>query len=446
MPKLTFMGAGSTVFAKNLVGDCMLTPEIVDLEVCLYDIDSVRLEESRKMLSSILAWTKRKDIKVWATLDRREALRGANYVVNAIQVGGYDPCTITDFEIPKKYGLRQTIADTLGIGGIFRTMRTILVLEDFARDMEQLCPDALFINYTNPMAMLTGYMQRFTPIKTVGLCHSVQVCVPRLLWQMGMEEYTDTCKWEIAGINHQAWLLSITDKDGNDLYPEIKRRSRKILDTTRDIMYKPGSEAYDLVRHEVMHRFGAYITESSEHSSEYMPWFIKSRYPELIDKYKIPLDEYPRRCVNQIEEWKSLRDSLTTKEELEHEKTREFASYIIKAMETDTPFRIHGNVLNNGLITNLPRNACVEVPCMVDRNGINPCYVGDLPEQLAAINRTNINVQLLTIEACRTKKKEYVYMAAMMDPHTAAELSPDDITSMCDDLFEAHKDWLPEYR
>lgn len=446
MPKLAFMGAGSTVFAKNLVGDILLTPEIKNIEVALYDIDAVRLEESRKMLSSILAWTKRTDARIWATLDRKKALAGANYVVNAIQVGGYDPCTITDFEVPKKYGLRQTIADTLGIGGIFRTMRTIPVLEGFARDMEEVCPDALFINYTNPMAMLTGYMQRFTPIKTVGLCHSVQICVPRLLWQLGMEEYKDTCRWKIAGINHQAWLLEIADKDGNDLYPEIKRRSKAILESTRDIMYKPGSEAYDLVRHDMMQRFGYYITESSEHTSEYLPWYIKSRCPELIDRYKIPLDEYPRRCVKQIADWEGLRRELTTKEELEHEKTREFASYIIKAMETDEPYRIHGNVLNTGLITNLPKSACVEVPCMVDRNGINPCFVGDLPEQLAAINRTNINVQLLTIKACRTKKKEDVYMAAMMDPHTAAELSPDDIKSLCDDLFEAHAGWLPEYR
>lgn len=443
MPKLTFMGAGSTVFAKNLVGDCILTPEITDLEVSLFDIDPVRLEDSRKMLQSILAFSGRKDIKINATLNRKEALKGAKYVVNAIQVGGYKPCTVTDFEIPKKYGLRQTIADTLGIGGIFRAMRTIPVLEDFARDMEEVCPDALFINYTNPMAMISGYMERYTNINTIGLCHSVQTCAERLLHMVGMTEYEKNCKWEIAGINHQAWLLKITDMQGNDLYPEIKRRSREIMDTTGELIRKG---LYDLIRHDVMHRFGYYITESSEHSSEYMPWYIKSRYPELIEKYHIPLDEYPRRCVDQIKEWEGLRDKLTTVDKLEHEKTSEFASYIIKAMETDAPFRVHGNVINKGLITNLPSNACVEVPCLVDANGIHPCYVGDLPEQCAAINRTNINVQLLTIEACKTKKKEYVYMAAMMDPHTASELSADDIKSMCDDLFEAHKDWLPEYR
>ena len=438
MPKITFMGAGSTVFAKNVLGDCIMTPEIENLNIWLYDIDPVRLDDSHKMLEHIIANTDRHDVTVHATLDRIEALTGANYVVNAIQVGGYEPCTVTDFEIPKKYGLRQTIADTLGIGGIFRTLRTIPVLEGFARDMEKVCPDALFINYTNPMAMLSGFMQRYTDIHTVGLCHSVQSCVPELLKTFKMEEYTDKCRWEIAGINHQAWLLSITDLAGNDLYPEIKRRN---LDEEAGYEKK-----WDLVRLDMMKRFGYYITESSEHTSEYTPWYIKAKYPELIERYNIPLDEYPRRCVNQIERWGKMRDELVTNDKLAHERTKEFASYIIGAMETDKPYRIHGNVLNTGLITNLPRNACVEVPCLVDRNGINPCFVGDLPEQCAAINRTNINVQLMTIQAAVTKKKEYIYMAAMLDPHTAAELSQDDICSMCDDLIAAHKGWLPEYK
>ena len=444
MVKITFMGAGSTVFAKNVLGDCIMTPAIEDISIYLYDIDPERLNDSKMMLENINANSGRKDVTITATLDRIEALTGANFVVNAIQVGGYEPCTVTDFEIPKKYNLRQTIADTLGIGGIFRAMRTVPVMESFANDMAKVCPDALFINYTNPMCMLSGYMQRFTDIKTIGLCHSVQGCAGGLLRGLGMEEYVDTCKWEIAGINHQAWLLKITDKDGNDLYPEIKRRSRAMMDGKMEHVSEHFK--YDLVRNEMMHKFGYYITESSEHTSEYTPWFIKSTHPELIDRYNIPLDEYPRRCINQIEGWKKQREEVVLNHKIEHKKSHEFAAYIIEAMQSDKPFRVHGNVLNTGLITNLPRNACVEVPCMIDRNGVNPCFVGDLPEQCAAINRTNINVQLLAIEGMHTRKKEYIYMAAMMDPHTSSELTMDETIAMCDDLFEAHKDWLPEYK
>ncbi|MBQ3049870.1 MAG: alpha-glucosidase/alpha-galactosidase [Oscillospiraceae bacterium] len=444
MVKVTFMGAGSTVFAKNVLGDCIMTPAIEDLHIYLYDIDPERLNDSKMMLENINANSGRKDVTITATLDRIEALTGANFVVNAIQVGGYEPCTVTDFEIPKKYNLRQTIADTLGIGGIFRAMRTVPVMESFANDMAKVCPDALFINYTNPMCMLSGYMQRYTDIKTIGLCHSVQGCAGGLLRGLGMEEYVDTCKWEIAGINHQAWLLKITDKDGNDLYPEIKRRSRAMMDG--EMEHVSEHFKYDLVRNEMMHKFGYYITESSEHTSEYTPWFIKSTHPELIDRYNIPLDEYPRRCINQIEGWKKQREEVVLNHKIEHKKSHEFAAYIIEAMQSDKPFRVHGNVLNTGLITNLPSNACVEVPCMIDRNGVNPCFVGDLPEQCAAINRTNINVQLLAIEGMHTRKKEYIYMAAMMDPHTSYELTMDETIAMCDDLFEAHKDWLPEYK
>lgn len=434
--RIAFIGAGSTIFAKNVIGDCILTPELGSFEVALHDIDPIRLDESKNMLGNVNRNAKGK-AKISATIDRREALKGADFVVNAIQVGGYDPCTIIDFEIPQKYGLRQTIADTLGIGGIFRALRTIPVITDIAKDIEELCPKALFINYTNPMAILSGYMQRFTNVKTVGLCHSVQDCVPSLLETLDMNEYIGACKWSIAGINHQAWLIAITDTTGNDLYPEIKRRSASGK-------YEKG-KAWDLVRHELMHRFGYYVTESSEHSSEYVPWFIKEKYPELIERFKIPLDEYPRRCIKQINNWNKTRDSLVNNVNLTHENSLEFAEPIIKAMITDQPYRIHGNVLNTGLITNLPSNACVEVPCLVDSNGINPCYVGELPEQCAAINRTNINTQLLTIEAALTRKKEYIYMAAMLDPHTASELSIDEIKSMCDDLIEAHGKWLPDF-
>ena len=434
MPKITFMGAGSTVFAKNVLGDAMVTPSLEESVIALYDIDPQRLEESYLMLSSINnnLGNKARIEKYCGVENRKDALRGANYVVNAIQVGLYEPCTVIDFEVPKKYGLRQTIADTLGIGGIFRALRTIPVMMDFAHDMEEVCPDAWFLNYTNPMAMLTGAMQRYTGIKTVGLCHSVQVCAKSLLESVGMEVYPDV-QTKIAGINHMAWLLEIT-KEGKDLYPEIKARAAAL-----------NEKHNNMVRLEMMKRFGYYVTESSEHNAEYLPFFIKDKYPELIDRFNIPLDEYPRRCIKQIADWEKRRDELTKDPHLTHSRTHEYASYIMEAMETNKPYKIGGNVLNNGLITNLPRNACVEVPCLVDASGITPCYIGDLPEQCAALNRTNINVQLLTIEAAMTRQKEKIYQAAMMDPHLQSELSIDDIVSLCDDLIVAHEGWLPEY-
>jgi alpha-galactosidase len=296
-------------------------------------------------------------------------------------------------------------------------------MKHFADVMEQVCPDAWFLNYTNPMAMLTGYMQRHTKVKTVGLCHSVQACVPHLLNSLGMH-YDDSIQWKIAGINHMAWLLEVT-KNGKDLYPEIKRLS-----------LEKGAPDGDRVRHEIMHTFGYYVTESSEHNAEYMPYFIKSRYPSLIEKYNIPLDEYPRRCINQIKDWNTMRDSMVNNPDLTHNRTGEYASYIMEAMVTNKPYKIGGNVLNTGLITNLPSEACVEVPCLVDKSGITPTYVGKLPEQLAALNRTNINVQLLTIEAAATQDKEKIYHAALLDPHTSAELSIQDIKALCDDLIE----------
>ena len=434
MPKITFMGAGSTVFARNVLGDSMLTPALEDSVISLYDIDPQRLKESEMMLTAINNNLGGKaEIEAWCGVEnRRAALRGANYVVNAIQVGFYKPCTVTDFEIPKKYGLRQTIGDTLGIGGIFRALRTIPVMFDFARDMEEVCPDAWFLNYTNPMAMLTGAMQRFTGVKTVGLCHSVQHCVPKLMERVGME-YDSRVQWKIAGINHQAWLLEVT-KDGEDLYPVIKRRCAAIT-VKHD----------DMVRLEIMKRFGYYVTESSEHSSEYMPYFIKDKYPELIDRFNIPLDEYPRRCENQIARWEKQRDELTRNPNLTHTRSNEYASRIMEAMEINEPYKFGGNVLNTGLITNLPQDACVEVACFADASGVTPAFVGALPEQCAAMNRTNINVQLLTILAAVTLKKDYIYQAAMMDPHCQSELSIDDIVAMCDDLIEAHRGWLPEY-
>ena len=430
--KITFLGAGSTIFAKNVLGDVLLTPALCEeLEIALYDIDGARLQDSLLVVERLNEKYNagKARIAIYLGADaRKAALKGADFVVNAIQVGGYEPCTVMDFEIPKKYGLRQTIGDTLGIGGIFRGLRTIRVMKDFARDMEQVCPNAWLLNYTNPMAILTGYMQRYTGVKTVGLCHSVQVCTKELFKRLEMEDVKIGHEL-IAGINHMAWLLEITDAKGNDLYPEIKRRAKA----------KSAARKHsDMVRFDYIDKLGYYCTESSEHNAEYNPFYIKSKYPELIEKFNIPLDEYPRRCVKQIADWGKQREALLGGGEIEHTRSREYASRIMEAMLTDVPYRIGGNVINKGLIENLVDDACVEVPCMVDANGVNPTRVGRLPAQLAAMNMTNINPQLLTIEAAATGKREHIYHAAMLDPHTAAELSIDDIVKMCDELYEAH--------
>jgi alpha-galactosidase len=430
MAKIAFLGAGSTVFAKNVLGDCLLTPALRDSECALFDVDAARLNDSQRMLETINKTVNGGRARVTAYADRQAALAGAGFVVNAVQVGGYRPGTVLDFEVPKKYGLRQTIGDTLGIGGIFRALRTLPVLFDFARDIEELCPDAWFLNYSNPMAMLTGALLRHTGVKAVGLCHSVQACVPNLFRDLGLDPAG--VRFKIAGINHMAWLLEVA-RGGVDLYPEIKRRAAE-----RPVPHS------DLVRYEIMRRFGYYVTESSEHFAEYVPWFIKARYPQLIERFAIPLDEYPRRCEQQTADWALMRSQLTTSRELGHERTEEYASYIMEAMETDSPFRIAGNVLNSGLISNLPAEACVEVPCLVDANGVSPCRVGVLPPQLAALNMTNVNVQLLAVEAAVSRRKDTLYQAALLDPHTAAELSIDDIVALCDELIEAHGDWLPK--
>ncbi len=440
--KITFMGAGSTVFARNVIGDCMCVDSLKDSVFALYDIDEKRLEESRVILEAIRA-AKGNCGKIECYLgveNRKDALRGASFVVNAIQVGLYDPCTIIDFEVPKKYGLRQTIADTLGIGGIMRALRTIPVLADFAKDMEEVCPDALFLNYTNPMAMLSGFMQRYTGIKTVGLCHSVQTCSESLLKTLGMDDRLEGRKELIAGINHMAWLLEIRDKNGNDLYPEIKERLEKCN-------YKLDDPDFDnKVRLEYIRNFGYYVTESSEHNSEYNMFYIKDKYPELIKKYNIPLDEYPRRCVEQISKWKIDYEEMLKNGVKEHSRSNEYASHIMESIVESKPYQIGGNVLNSDhLITNLPQEACVEVPCLVNGMGVNPCHVGPLPVQCAAMNMTNINVQLLTIEAAVTRKKEHIYQAAMLDPHTGSELDIDTIKAMVDDLIEAHGNYLPQY-
>ena len=435
--KITFLGAGSTIFVKNVLGDCLLAEGLPVFEIALLDIDEERLNDSFVLISALRdKYKPAVTIKKYLATDEKqteEAFAGADYVINAIQVGGYEPCTVTDFEIPKKYGLRQTIADTLGIGGIFRGLRTIKVMKEYAKVIERVCPNALLLNYTNPMSILSGYMQRYTKVKTVGLCHSCQVVISQVNESLKLKEL-ENAKFTLAGINHMCWLLTLEDKDGNDLYPLFKQKFNEV---------QPQG---DLVRLEIMNRFGYYNTESSEHTAEYHPYFIKKDHPELIDRYNIPLDEYIRRCIHQIKEWKELREKIMLPENVKHERSHEYGSRIIEACETGIPYKIYGNVQNNGLITNLPANACVEVPIMIDENGLNPCVVGEIPDQLAGLNMTHIAVHNMVIKAAVTGEKQYVYQAAYLDPHTRDQLTLDEIKNLCDDLIEAHGDWLPELR
>lgn len=465
MPKITFIGAGSTVFARNLLGDILSFPELAEATISLHDIDEERLHTTEKVAHR-LAETLGAHPKIEATLNRREALDGADYAISMFQIAGYKPGTVVDFEIPKKYGLRQTIADTLGIGGIMRGLRTIPVLLDVCRDMEELCPGATFLNYVNPMAMNTWAIYRASKIKTVGLCHSVQGTAMDLarLINVPYDEINYVC----AGINHMAFYLRFERKlehGYEDLYPRI----RQVIDEGR-------MPEWNRVRFEMLKRLGYFVTESSEHFSEYVPWFIKRDRPDLIEKFNIPIDEYIRRCEVQIAGWELTKDTIEnpnvpvdkaavrqkilaaggTQAEANQaaemamnfdqvEQSREYGSYIIHSMETGIPRVVYGNVENRGLIDNLPQGCCVEVPCLVDKNGIQPTKIGALPPQLAAVMQTNINVQSLTVEAALTGKREHIYHAAMMDPHTAAELDLDQIWHLVDDLIEAHGDWLPEF-
>ncbi len=473
-PKIAFIGAGSTVFARALLRDLFTFPELHETTIALMDIDSDRLAATecvaRRVCKEFCAGA-----TIEATTDRRRALDGADYAINMIQVGGYQPATAIDFEIPKRYGLRQTIGDTLGIGWIMRALRTAPVMLEMARDMEACCPDVLFMNYTNPMAILTWVMERATPIKTVGLCHSVQGTAAELARVLGLpvEEIDYLC----AGINHMAFYLRF-EHAGRDLYPDLRR-----------VLGEGRAPVHDRVRFEMLRRLGYFVTESSEHFAEYVPWFIKRDRPDLIETFNIPLDEYPARCEEQIAEWDEMRAALTSpdpeagaryedgrrtrlpgmwkrrltaaakvdpagaaasrRERLQEQQCKldghsgEYGTLIIHSMETGTPRVVYGNVINDGLIDNVPVGCCVEVPCLVDRNGIQPTKVGPLPPQLAALMQTNINVQALTVEAILSGKREHVYHAAMLDPHTAAELDLGQIWSLVDDLIEAHGEWLP---
>ncbi|MCS6870417.1 MAG: alpha-glucosidase/alpha-galactosidase [Anaerolineae bacterium] len=430
MPKITFIGAGSTVFAKHLMGDILTFPELAESEFALFDIDPQRLRTS-EIVAHRLNESLGTRARITATLDRRAALDGADYAICMIQVGGYKPATVTDFEIPKKYGLRQTIADTLGIGGIMRALRTIPVLLDMCHDMEQLCPNVVFLQYVNPMAMNCWAINRATRIKTVGLCHSVQGTARQLAEDIGVP--LEEINYLAAGINHMAFYLRF-ERNGEDLYPYLRR-----------VIEEGRVPSWNRVRYEMLRRLGYFVTESSEHFSEYVPWFIKRDRPDLIERFNIPLDEYIRRCEVQIAEWETQRQALEGGAALQVQRTDEYAAQIIHSLETGTPRVIYGNVTNNGLIDNLPQGCCVEVPCLVDKNGIQPTKVGTLPPHLAALMQTNINVQALTVEAALTGKREHVYHAAMLDPHTAAELDLDQIWSLVDELIAAHGDLLPAY-
>lgn len=437
MVKIAFIGAGSTIFARNVLGDCMCTPSLRDAQIALYDIDGVRLEESQVILEGINRNINESRAQIRTYLgeeNRREALEGADFVVCAVRVGMQEHGLI-DFEIPKKYGYRQTIADTLGIGGLMRGLRTIPLMEEFARDMEEVCPDALLLNYVNPMAIVTGYLQRYTKVRTVGLCHSVQVCSEKLLKSLDMEEKLEGRRETIFGINHMAWLLDIRDKEGQNLYPEIRERAKR----------KNLEKHEDMVRFDYIDKLGYYCTESSEHNAEYNPFYIKSRYPGLIEKFQIPLDASPERCRKIIEGWEEEKEKILNGGQITHERSKEYASRIMEAVTTGEPVKIAGNVINNGLIENLVPDACVEVPCLVDGEGVHPCKMGRLPVHLAGMNMTNINMQLMAIEAARSRKKEDIYRAAMLDPHTAAELSIDDIRRLCDELIEAHGELMEMY-
>ena len=438
MAKIVLVGAGSTVFAQNILGDVLSNPELADSEIALFDIDEERLSTSEIMSRRIGSTLGLEKLKITATTDRRAALKGADFVILMMQIGGYKPATVVDFEIPKKFGLRQTIADTLGIGGIFRALRTIPVVLDIARDMEELCPDALMMNYVNPMAMISWAVQEAHPnLAYVGLCHSVQETAGHLARVLG-ENIADI-DYRSAGINHVAFFSKFEKRlpggGHEDLYPRLKA-----------IAQAGKAPDGDKVRFEVLKHLGYFVTESSEHFSEYTPWFIKRGRTDLVDRFQVPLDEYIRRCEEQIAEWEELKVELEDETRpLEVEKSNEYAAAIIHGMVTGTNHLIYGNVRNNGLISNLPGAAAVEVPCHIDRNGIQPIRVGDVPVQLAAVMRWQINVQELTVAAALTGRRDHIYHAAMMDPHTAAELAPDEIRALCDDLISAHGNYLPNY-
>ncbi|MEM7342342.1 MAG: alpha-glucosidase/alpha-galactosidase [Actinomycetota bacterium] len=448
MTKITFVGAGSTVFAKNLLGDILSQPALAGSEISLFDIDSERLATS-EIVAKKTAAAVGANPTIEATVDRRRALDNADHVITMFQIGGYEPSTVIDFDIPTRYGLRQTIADTGGIGGIMRALRTVPVLLDVCADMEELCADAHLLQYVNPMSINMWAANRASSVKAVGLCHSVQHTAEQLAEDIGVP--IDEVRYLCAGINHMAFYLDFEQRtpDGTvDLYPKIAEFAQKgpIPDRGHGARSDGGVVGLsDAVRYEMFERLGYFVTESSEHFAEYVPWFIKSGRDDLIERFGIPLDEYPRRCEYQIEAWHDLRAELEDPDaELEVTPSVEYGASIVHAVETGEPTVIYGNVPNNGAIDNLPAECIVEVPCLVDHNGVQATKVGSIPPQLAALMQTNINVQSLTVEALMTGNREHVYHAAMLDPHTAAELDLDQIWSLVDDLMDAHGDYIPK--
>jgi alpha-galactosidase len=424
--KITFIGAGSVEFTRNVLADLLTSPDLGPLAISLHDIDGERLETAAAMARRTSERTGA-TARIEAHLDRRAALDGADYVVNEIQVGGYS-ATRLDFDIPARYGLRQTIADTIGIGGIFRGLRTIPVVVGIADDMAEVCPQALLLNYTNPMAMLPWAVQRGSRFQqVVGLCHSVRDTHRFLADQVGVP--VDQVSFLTAGFNHQAFVLTFRH-DGQDLYPRL------------DEAIERDPELRRRVRVELYRRLGYFPTESSEHAAEYVPWFL--RHDELVDRFRVPVGEYLRRSEGNLDAYEEVRRQLDSGEELEVEPTRELAWEVIHSIETGTRRVVYGNVRNGGLIESLPPGCCVEVPCLVDRGGVQPVRVGALPPQLAALNRTFLNVVELTVQAALEQRREHVYHAAMLDPNAAATLTLDRIVALCDELIEAHGDLLPE--
>jgi alpha-galactosidase len=425
-PRIVFIGAGSVEFTKNLVGDILSFPELESSEIVLHDIDPERLEAG----AAIARWTTDAlgaGASISSTLDRRAALEGADYVINMVQVGGHE-ATLLDFELPLRHGLRQTIGDTLGIGGIFRALRTIPVMLGIAGDMAEGCPDAWLLNYTNPMAMLCWAVYEGSPIdRVVGLCHSVQGTTRRLAEIVGVP--FDDVTFLGAGINHQSFILRF-EREGENLYPLLDEAIERDPELART------------VRVELYRRFGYFPTESSEHGAEYVPWFM--RHDAQVERFRIQVGEYVQRSEENLREYERIRAALAAGEGFEIERSLEYASLIIHSIETGAERVIYGNVRNSGLIDNLPKGCCVEVPCLVDRVGVQPTHVGELPPQLAALNRTFANVCELTVRAALDGKPEHVYHAAMLDPNTAASLTLDEIEALVDDLLAAHCGALPE--
>ncbi|OEO33152.1 alpha-glucosidase/alpha-galactosidase [Devosia insulae DS-56] len=438
MLKICLIGAGSTVFAQSILGDVLSNPALQNATISLHDIDETRLSTSYVVANRIGQTLGLSNLKVEATANRREALRDADFVILMMQVGGYKPATVTDFEVPDSFGLNQTIGDTLGIGGIFRGLRTIPVLFDICRDMEEVCPNATLLQYVNPMAInCWAIKEQFPHIKTVGLCHSVQETSHQLAELLG--ENPADLSYLCAGINHVAFYLKfgkvLPDGEFEDLYPRLKAIAQ----------HGPIPDD-DRVRFDLLKRVGHFVTESSVHFSEYNSWFLKRGRQDLLEKYNLRLGEYLYRCEEQIAEWHQLRHDLEGDAPLEVEQSNEYAAGIIRSLTTGENGLIYGNVPNRGLIENLPDDAVVEVPCHVDRNGIQPTRIGRIPDHLASIMQLSINVQRQTVAAAVTGKREHIYHAAMLDPHTAAELSLDEIWSLVDRLIEAHGNWLPVYR